>query len=431
MYRPFIPLAGVALGLPAYAQIATTVPTSPSAFAAGASETTVSEGSAPLTLAAALVLSARANPQLSSARHELEAIEGTVMQASLRPNPVLGVGIEDTRRDTRETTAQISQAIEFGGKRQRRVEAAERGRDAATADLRGRQADIIAGVTLAFNDVLTAQERVRLAQEASDVAARVTTTVAKRVQAGKVSPVDETRARVAEANVRLEALKVNGELATARKALAGFWGNTLPSFGPAAGNPEALPELPEWQTLVASLAQTPSVSRARTEIERRQALLRLEQSRRTPDLTVTVGMKRSAELGLNQAVFGLSVPLPLFDRNQGNVLEALRRTDKASDDLVSVQTETHQELAQAYQELSTARQEAQSLSGEILPGAQSAYDAAVKGFDFGKFAYFDVLDAQRTLIQAKSQYIKALSDARRAAANIDRLVGVTVPRVTP
>jgi cobalt-zinc-cadmium efflux system outer membrane protein len=431
MYRPFIPLAVVVLGLPAYAQIATTVPISPSALATGVSKISVNEGSGPLTLAAALALSTRANPQLSGARHELEAIEGTVMQANLRPNPVLGVGIEDTRRNTRETTVQISQPIELGGKRQRRVEAAERGRDAATADLRTRQTDITAGVTLAFNDVLTAQERVRLAQEALDVAARVTTTVAKRVQAGKVSPVDETRARVAEANVRLEALKVNGELATARKALAGFWGNTLPSFRSAAGNPEVLPELPEWNTLISSLAQAPSVSRARTEIERRQALLRLEQSRRMPDLTVTIGMKRSAELGLNQAIFGVSVPLPLFDRNQGNVLEALRRTDKASDDLVSVQTETHQELAQAYQELSTARDEAKSLSGEILPGAQSAYDAAVKGFDFGKFAYFDVLDAQRTLIQAKSQYIKALSDARRAAANIDRVAGATTPRGTP
>jgi cobalt-zinc-cadmium efflux system outer membrane protein len=431
MYRPFIPLAIVALGLPAYAQITTTASNSPSITATSNSNTGAIESSAPLTLGAALALSAKANPQLSSARRELDAIEGTVLQAGLRPNPVLGIGMEDTRRDTRETTVQISQSIELGGKRLRRVEAAERGRDTATADLRTRQAEIIAGLTQAFNDVLTAQERMRLAQEALDVATRVSANVAKRVVAGKISPVDETRARVAEANVRLEALKLSGELATARKALTSFWGNTIPQFASAAGNLNDLPELPEWRTLAAMSDQAPAVTRARSEIERRQALARLELSRRTPDLTVTVGMKRSAELGLNQAVFGISVPLTLFDRNQGNVLEALRRTDKAGDDFVSVQTETNKELAQAWQELSTARQEAQSLADEILPGAQSAYDAAVKGFDFGKFAYFDVLDAQRTLIQAKSQYIKALSDARRAAVNIDRLVGATAPRTNP
>lgn len=431
MYRPFIPLAIVALGLPAYAQTTTTASNSPLITATISSNTSVNESSASLTLAAALALTARANPQLASARRELEAIEGTVIQAGMRPNPVLGVGIEDTRRDTREATVQVSQSIELGSKRPRRVEAAERGRDAATEDLRARQAEIVAGVTLAFNDVLTAQERIRLAQEALDVATRVTTTVAKRVLAGKVSPVDETRARVAEANVRLEALKVNGELATARKALVSFWGNTLPQFASAAGTLDNLPDLPDWNGLVTNMAQAPAIARARSEIQRRQALARVELSRRTPDLTVTVGMKRSAELGLNQAVFGISVPLPLFDRNQGNVLEALRRTDKAGDDLVSVQTETSKELAQAWQELSTARQEAQSLSTELLPGARSAYDAAVKGFDFGKFAYFDVLDAQRTLIQAKSQYIKALSDARRAAVNIDRLVGAAAPRTNP
>jgi cobalt-zinc-cadmium efflux system outer membrane protein len=138
-------------------------------------------------------------------------------------------------------------------------------------------------------------------------------------------------------------------------------------------------------------------------------------------------MKRSEELGRSQAVFGVAVPLPLFDRNRGNVLESLRREDKARDDLVATETSTHNELAEAYERLRTARQEAQSLATEILPGARSAYEAAVKGFDFGKFAYFDVLDAQRTLIQARTQYLSVLSAARRAAADIDGLLGDTSP----
>lgn len=427
MYRPFIPFALVALGLPSFAQTTAALPNISTNRAFIERAALPGEGVAALRLERAIALAMQANPQLAGALHEVQAIEGTVVQAGLRPNPVLDFGQVDTRRATRETTAQLSQTIELGGKRMRRVEAAERSQDAASADLRARVAEVRAAVTTAFNDVLTAQERVRLAQESLAVAARVTNTVTKRVQAGKVSPVDETRARVAEANVRLDAIKVDGELATARKTLAGFWGNVMPRFERALGNLDVLPDLPNWTDLVAGLGNTPSLSRARIEIERRKALLKLEQSRRTPDVTVGVGMKRSQELGINQAVFGLSIPLPLFDRNQGNVLEALRRVDKAGDEFASAQTETHKELAQAYQELDTARQEAQSLSGEILPGAQSAYDAAVKGFDFGKFAYFDVLDAQRTLILAKSQYLRALQDAHRAAANIDRLAGTNAP----
>lgn len=412
MIRTSIALLLAVWGVPACAQPTT----------AAAAATPIA---APLTLEQAVALAMAANPQLAGARHEAQALAGAVLQAGLRPNPVLALDQVDTRRDTRETTAQVSQAIELGGKRARRLEAAALGQDAATADLRTRTAEVHAAVTTAFDDVLAAQERVRLAQEALDVATRVTHTVDRRVQAGKVSPVDATRARVAEANVRLEARKVDGELATARNTLASFWGEVTPRFERAAGDLAVLPDLPDWPDLVISVQQTPAVARARIEISRRKALLQLEQSRRTPDVTVAIGMKRSQELGLNQAVFGVSVPLPLFDRNQGNVLEALRRVDKAGDEFAATQTETHQALAQAYQALDTARQEAQALASDILPGAQSAYDAAVKGFDFGKFAYVDVLDAQRTLIQAKSQYLRALQDARHAAASIDRLAGTS------
>jgi cobalt-zinc-cadmium efflux system outer membrane protein len=376
-----------------------------------------------LTRESAIAKALQANPTLAGARHEVDAVAGTVLQAGVRPNPELVLDMVDTRRNTRETSAQLSQAIELGGKRQRRIDAAELGRSAATADRRTREADLRAAVATAFDDVLAAQERVRLAQESLGVAARVTDTVSRRVQAGKVSPVDATRARVAQSNVRLEALKVDGELATARQALAGYWGSITPDFTTAAGNLDTLPPLPLWQDLVARLGTTPALARARIEIDRRRAQFLVEQSRRTPDLTVTVGMKRNQELGLNQAVFGVAIPLPLFDRNAGNVLEALRRADQAGDALQATQVDAHQALAQAYQELATARTEAEALSGDILPGAQEAYDAAVKGFDFGKFAYVDVLDAQRTLILAKTQYLRALRDARRAAVTLDRLAG--------
>jgi outer membrane protein, heavy metal efflux system len=123
------------------------------------------------------------------------------------------------------------------------------------------------------------------------------------------------------------------------------------------------------------------------------------------------------------------VPLPLFDRNRGNVLEALRRTDVAKDEFEVAETKTYNDLAQAYERLRVSRHEAQVLAAEILPGAQSAYDAAVKGFEFGKFAYFDVLDAQRTLIQSKADYLRAFSESHRAAADITRITGVDMPNI--
>lgn len=429
MYRPFIPLIVVALGLPVYAQTTTTnLSNLPSAsWVTPTNSTRLMEPAAPLSLNRALELAFQANPRLRGARHEFEAVEATVLQATARPNPTLELGVQDTRRETRETTLQIIQPLELGGKRARRLLAAERGRDVSAADLRATAAKVRSDVIIAFNDVLTAQERVKLAHESLEVAEHVTTTVAKRVQAGKISPVEETRARVAQANVNLELVKARSELALSRKTLSGFWGNLMPQFELVVGNLEVLPDLPDWPELSARLGSTPTLSRARIEVERRHALVGVEQSRRTPDVAVTLGVKRSEELGRNQAIFGIALPLPLFDRNRGNVLESLRREDKARDDLVATETETHNELAQAYERLSTARQEAQSLAVDVLPGARSAYEAAVKGFDFGKFAYFEVLDAQRTLIQARTQYLSALSAAHRAAADIDGILGEASP----
>ena len=202
-----------------------------------------------------------------------------------------------------------------------------------------------------------------------------------------------------------------------------MWGSLTPRFERAEGEIQSLPALPVPAALSAGLVSSPALARARFEVDRRQALARLERSRRTPDVTVSLGVNRNEELGRNQAIVGVSVPLPIFDTNRGNVLEALRRTDKARDELAGIEIRLGSELALAIEKLSTSRQEVQSLQQDILPGAQSAYEAATTGFEYGKFGFLDVLDAQRTLLQAKTQYLRALSEAHRAGAEIDRILG--------
>ena len=212
----------------------------------------ISNGSAPraveptssLSLKAALSLAFGASPELSGARREVEAIEATIIQAQVRPNPELATLIEDTQKATRTTTLQLNQPIELGGKRAARIDAAERGRDAASAELDAKRAEIRAAVVAAFFDVLIAQERLRLAQGSVELAQRASGAASRRVAAGKVSPVEETKARVAEASVRIELTLAVSELATARKRLAGIWGNPAPRFERAEGDLDALPPLP-------------------------------------------------------------------------------------------------------------------------------------------------------------------------------------------
>lgn len=110
------------------------------------------------------------------------------------------------------------------------------------------------------------------------------------------------------------------------------------------------------------------------------------------------------------------------------MLEALRRADKARDEQAAGEIRLASEVAQAYERLNALSLEVDILKKKILPGAQSAYEAASKGFELGKFNFLEVVDAQRTFFQAKSQYLRALAEAHRASADIDRVLGaVTAP----
>ncbi|WP_431273247.1 TolC family protein [Variovorax ureilyticus] len=122
--------------------------------------------------------------------------------------------------------------------------------------------------------------------------------------------------------------------------------------------------------------------------------------------------------------------MPIFDTNRGNVLQALRRQDKAEDDARALELRLRAEVGSARQRYQSATSEVAALRADILPGAESAFDAATKGFELGKFGYLDALDAQRTLLQARVQYLRSLADAHRAVTDLDRLLGgaSSIPR---
>ena len=198
----------------------------------------------PLTLATAIRTALESHPALSAARREIEATEGARMQAGVFQNPTLSAQIEDTQRDTRTSTLLVSQPIELGGKRGPRIDAAERGIDVARVQLEARSAELRADVTAAFFAALIAQERVQLAQRSLELAGRGSRAASNRVRAGKVSPIEETKAKVAEAGVRLELVQAQGELRTGLSQLQALMARPMVAGaldGDAVAMPAAVP----------------------------------------------------------------------------------------------------------------------------------------------------------------------------------------------
>jgi len=166
----------------------------------------------PLTLEQAIQLALSANPALRSASRSIGIADGAVQQAGARPNPELSFLSEGTDRNTRTETTQINQVIELGGKRAARIAAAEQERNVAVDDVNAKRAELRADVITAYMEALTAQERLALAQASLDLAHKSTDVTSRRVTAGKISPVEQTRASVAEAAVRLELAQAEATL---------------------------------------------------------------------------------------------------------------------------------------------------------------------------------------------------------------------------
>ena len=388
------------------------------------------EPSGPLTLAAARALAQAFHPAIAAAQHDLDAAGGAQLQAGARPNPELGLLVEDTRSATRATTVQINQPIELGGKRAARLAVAGRAHEQAAAGLAAARADAGATVAAAFDELLAAQAGMALAAATRAVAVRTGTVADQRVAAGKASPVEATRARIGVAEAEAALAQAEGLVLAARRRLAATWGAPAPHFDHADGDLAAPARLPPVATLLARLEQSPRLAQLRGEADRRGAQVALERARRTPDITLSAGMKRDAQLGRDQAVFGVSIPLPLFDRNQGNVIEATSRAARALVDLDAGKAGQAVLLLQAYDAWTVAARQAALYRDQVLPDAHSAYDATARGFAFGKFAFLDVLDAQRTLLGASERQLRAQLEARRALADIERLLGVPVATIS-
>lgn len=382
-----------------------------------------------LTLRDALALALQRNPDLGVFSQEVRAAEGAVLQAGVLPNPVLELAGENLRNarkaeaGDRSTALQIGQLIELGGKRAARTRLAETGRDLANWDYQAKRIEVLSRVAQRFVDVLTAQSRQALAEESAGLARQVADAVAKRVQAGKVSPVEETKARLALASAEVEFEQARRELLSSRQALGALWGEPSPRFQKAIGDLSKRVPLPGYENLTERIRNTPELARWMTEIARRQAGVEAERAKAVPDVTLSAGVTRFSQFDDRAYMVGISIPIPVFDRNRGGILEANRRLDKATDERRAVEARLLTELAQAYQRLAAIDQEIDTLRTTLLPGAQSAYEAATKGYQLGKFGFLDVLDAQRTLFQTRSQHLRALADYQRSVAEIERQIG--------
>jgi cobalt-zinc-cadmium efflux system outer membrane protein len=372
----------------------------------------------------------QSSPAIKAASKSVEIKAGFAKQAGLFPNPQLAVEVENfggkdnlKGLDGAEITVALNQLIEIGGKRSARKSVAGHDLKLAEWDYQSKKQDLQLATMKAFYAVLTAQERLGQANQLLSLAEQGYQTVADRVEAGKVSPVQKLRASVELNMARNRFESAKRQRIQARYILASKWGDSAPGFDTVVGVFDQLNEPPEWDALQTDFLNNSDVQRWQSELANKKAALDLARAGIIPDVTLIFGVRKFKETNANALVAGLEFPLPFFDRNQGRrmaaqaqVSQSIYRRDAAIAELTSG-------LQSAYQELLVAHYQARSIQQEIMPAAQQANEAAQIGYREGKFDFLDALDAQRTLFEVKAEYINAFSAYHAARFDVMRMTG--------
>jgi len=371
----------------------------------------------------ALLKQAQASaPRLALGIAETRAAEGLAAQAAARPNPTLGLVVENAAGsgpykdfDGAETTLSIEQPLELGGKRAARTSAAQADLAAARARAAQGQVDFARDLALAYANAEAAQQRRAIARDSVDLAQADTRVARLLVDNGKEAQVRAVQAEAGLAAARAELGGAQAEVETALARLSALAGSPAAYTAVAGGLLDAAPIVAPPEP-----AFSPAIAAARAERDAARRRIALERARRTPDLAVSLGIRRFQDEDATAAVFGVSVPLPLFDRNRGAVAAATANAQAAEARLAVAQAEQDGDRRAAAAQAAAADQTLDA-SRQSVAAAAEAYRLARIGYDAGRLPLSELLAARRDLIAARGRAVdtklarvKALADLARA-----------------
>jgi cobalt-zinc-cadmium efflux system outer membrane protein len=381
---------------------------------------------APLTLNGVISEIRNVSPEVRASALEARALAAEAEQAGRRLNPALTVEIENfagggvfSSFNQSETTIALEQTFRLGGKRNLAHRAARARQALATAkcDLVLREAELEAALLYAE---LTAAVRIHiLASDAATLSDTLTETVDKRVNAGAAAPPELARARADSATLKAAAIEAEAEIERRRYALAALWGSADPQFLSPQMSSQTFSSKPSE----ANISTHPRITAAEAAIRARAADYEAAKAQSIPDITVAAGLRRFEGTGDNAFVAGFSLPLPLFDRNRGNIRAADIRASASSANRAAIEARLLADQRAAISSVRAAENRLAVLTDEALPAAEEAYAAAIRGYAVGKFDLTTTLDARAALINTRVAVIQASLSRQTYDLRLRSLIG--------
>jgi len=367
------------------------------------------------------------NPRLAQVGYSVDVARGRAVQAGLYPNPTVSATFDELG-DVQgpggiNTVPLVSQEIVTAGKLKLNRGAASREVDQATLNLTAQRYLLFSGIRQGYFEVLTLQRRVEILDELVKLAEQSLETTRKLLEAKQVARLDLLQLEVDLERYRAEGEATARELPGAFRRLAAVVGvHGLPKTRLAGSLDAPLPNyhLEPAQQFVVS--EHPEVRSAQVGVDRANLLLKRARVEPIPNVTLAAGYVRQNQNRSDDWTIGVSVPIPVWDRNQGNIMAAQAQVAEAVQEVGRVENDLVERLATAFRDYSAAQERATRYRTAILPRAREAYELSLKAYQGGQFEYLRVLESQRSVAQARLEYVRAQGDSWRAASVISGLL---------
>ncbi len=392
-----------------------------------------------LTLEDALALALQRNPSLAACAQEVAAEEARAVQAGLWRNPEVdfrrdrlwATEDEDGEKDEPRTRVILSQVLELTGAPARRRAVGQAESDLAAWDCEAERLQVAAEVLHAFATVLGEEAKLAELQEARNYVEEVQRDVVARVAAGQMPKrrLDQMTRHAGTAEIAVQ--RGEADLAAARVRLAATWGGSAARFGRLVGRLEELPALPDTARVRAAVDSNPAVARWGSEIALAGASAALARAEVWPEVRLDAGMRREDHTEVRSYLLGLELPLPIFDRAQGERSAARHDLAAAQARQAAARAEVSVDVMAAYQDLAAAHFAARTLREKVIPAAENELAALKNGYAEEAVSVADLLDGARDLTRARLDYVDALIGCHQALADLEGLTGLALAPGNP
>ncbi|HEV3386834.1 MAG TPA: TolC family protein [Gemmata sp.] len=366
------------------------------------------------------------NPRIAKATFAIDAARGRYIQVGLYPNPELGATWDEIGDRTGPggilTIPRLTQQIVTGHKLSLSQRVAATEVDRSSIAVMAERYAVIGTVRATYCETLALERRIEILGKLVQLADEAVQYGKNLLENKQIARLDLLQLEVERERFRAEFEAAGRELPSLGRKLAAAVGDPRLPIGQLRGSMEMLPNYDPNATMETILATHPDLRIARIGVDRAQAALRRAKVEPIPNFSLTAGYVRQYEFNSNDFTIGFSMPLSLWNRNQGNIQAAEAELGAANFEVARVENDLTDRIATSFRIYSSAQTRAERYRMDILPRAEETHDLSLKAFKGGQFEYLRVIQAQRAVAEARLEYNKSLGEAWKAAADLSGLL---------